>query len=114
MAGQRQPDDQLIEPILGHGEIEKDLIGTGFLFEERIVEGVGGPSALPIDELSADLVLLGQPTDRHRSRQCMQRHILPLLRPHRHRRIENRGLGLWKYTGNAKIGTHVCFLHETG
>ena len=72
MAGQRQPEDQLIEPILGHGEIEKNLIGTGVLVEERIVEGIGGPSALSIDELSANLVFRGQPADRHSSRQCMQ------------------------------------------
>jgi hypothetical protein len=73
-----------------------------------------GPAGMPVDELSADLMFGGQPADRCSSHQRMQRQVLPALRPHRHRRRENRGFGLRKEAGDAKVRTHVCFLHETG
>ena len=114
VTGQRQPENQLIEPILRHGEIEKNPIGASFPLAEHFVEGIAGLVALPVDELSADFMFGGQPADRCSSRQSMQRQVLPLLRPHRHRRIENRGFALRKKAGDAKIRIHVCFLHETG
>ena len=72
MTDQRQPEDELFDPILGHGEVKKNLIGASFLLEEYFVKGIVGPIPLPIDELAADFVFGGQSADGRGSHQSMQ------------------------------------------
>ena len=63
MADQREAEDQLPQPGFGHGQPEEEMRRLVRWWSERLVEGVVGVAELPIDELAADLVLIGQGRD---------------------------------------------------
>ncbi len=63
VADKREAEDQLPQPGFGHGQPEEELRRWGRWWSERSVEGVVGVAELLIDELAADLVLIGQGRD---------------------------------------------------
>ena len=63
VADQREAEDQLPQPGFGHGQPEEEMRRLVRWWSERLVEGVVGVAELPIDELAADLVLVGQGRD---------------------------------------------------
>ncbi len=60
MADQSEAKDQLLKPGFGHREPEEELGRVGRRRGEGVVEGVVGLVELLVDELAADLMLVGQ------------------------------------------------------
>ena len=60
---QDRRQDELVNPVLGDGQVEQDLLVLWFAKLERLVDGGGGFGQLLVDEFAADLVLLGQRCD---------------------------------------------------
>jgi len=67
-ADQRQPDDHLAQPSLGHRHLEQHLVVRRGR-REGVVQCGASLVRLPIDELAADPVTGGKIADRLRSRQ---------------------------------------------
>src|SRR4029077_19461430 len=63
VADEGEAEDQLPQPGFGHGQPEEELRRWGRWWSERLVESVVGVAELLIDELAADLVLVGQSRD---------------------------------------------------
>ena len=56
MAGQHQAQDQLLDPVLGDGEVEQDVVGW-LRGSEGLVECLlGGVHLLLVEDLAADLM----------------------------------------------------------
>jgi hypothetical protein len=64
VADQDQAKHELPKPVLGDGEGEQDGIEVCRRGGEGLVQGIVGVVDLPVDELTTDLVLLGQGADR--------------------------------------------------
>ncbi len=60
---QDQRQNEMVNPGLGNGQVEQDLLVLWFGRLERLVDGHGGFGQLVVDEFAADLVLLGQMCD---------------------------------------------------
>ncbi len=69
VADQGQPEDRLVQPLLGNWQVEENFRRLVLLTGERLLEGLLGTADLLIDELAADLVLGRQPADGFRSCQ---------------------------------------------
>ena len=63
VADKREAEDQLPQPGFGHGQPEEEMRRLVRWWSKGLVEGVVGVAELPIDELAADLVLIGQGRD---------------------------------------------------
>ena len=63
MADKAETEDELSEPGLGDGQPEEELRRVGGRGVEGLVDGVVGVVELLVDELAADLMLLGQVGD---------------------------------------------------
>lgn len=111
---EQQGEDVLPQQLLGDGKMEENFVVV-LLCGESLREGLLGGVDLLINELAADVGLLGQPGDGQSPTEGLQGQGLPFLGPH--------GLG-GTSIGDANIGgvgfarkrnslNHVCFLHET-
>jgi hypothetical protein len=62
MADEDQAEGELLQPVLGDGEVEEDpaVLGVGV---EGVVEGQLGLVGLLVDELAADVEFGGEVTD---------------------------------------------------
>ncbi len=76
MADEDQAEGQLLQPGLGDGELEEDAIGGG---GEGVFEGLLGFVGLLVDELAADLVLVGEVADGLCAGEGVDRPVLALL-----------------------------------
>jgi hypothetical protein len=63
VADESEAEDQLLQPGFGHRQPEEELRRLVRWRSERLVEGLVGLAELLIDELAADLVLVGQGRD---------------------------------------------------
>jgi hypothetical protein len=85
-ADQRQPDDGLAQPGLGHPQLEQHrAVRHGG--REGVIERSASLVRLPVDELAADPVPSGQVADRLRAGQRLDGQVLavaPGQRPERH------------------------------
>ena len=112
VADQRQPQERLLQPLLGHGEIEEDLRSVVFLGDECLLEGLLCRIHLPIDELAAHRMLCGQSADGFGSRQGLDRQVLPLPRLHCLGRTKNIDPRLHINRRSTIMTYHVCFLRK--
>jgi hypothetical protein len=81
VADEDQGEDELADPGLGDREVEEDaVVAGGPLGGEGVVEGLLGLVSLVVDELAADLVLLGELSDGFGAGQDVQRQSLSLRR----------------------------------
>ena len=78
VAHQEQGQDESLEPDRGYRQVEQDGV-AGRLGGESIGEGVLGLVGLLIDELAADLIVLGQLGDGPRSGQGLEGYLLALV-----------------------------------
>ncbi len=62
-AGQRQPDDHLVQPGLGHRHLEQHFM-VGRRRQERVIQRRAGLVRLLVDELATDPVPGRQVADR--------------------------------------------------
>jgi hypothetical protein len=110
-----QGEDELADPGLGDREVEEHPVVSGGWFRgEGVIDGLLSLLGLVVDELAADLVLLGELGDGCGARECVESESLSLGRGQilggaGIRSVE--GLGT---VGECMIDEHVCFLLRLG
>jgi len=77
-ADQRQPDDHLTQPRLGHRQIEQHLVVRRGR-RESVIQRRDSLVRLLVDELAADPVPGGQVADCRRSRQRLNGQVLTVI-----------------------------------
>jgi hypothetical protein len=109
-ADQQQGERGLRQPLLGHGQEEEDLVvalGGG----ERVVQSGLGGGCLLIDELTTDVVLLGQVGDGGWSGEGLDANDQSFTSTEGFGGA-GVGDGLVQRASDRNRMTHVCFLHE--
>ena len=110
MADQHQGQDQLPQPSLGDGQIEKHLVGLGRGSEGLAQRLLGGVSLL-VEELPADLMLPSQLRDRFCSGEDLDGQVLPLRRQESLGRPRDRSeVRLRETEGRRSLTIHARFL----
>ena len=95
VADEGEAEDQLPQPGFGHGQPEEELRRSVRWWREGLVEGVVGVAELLIDELAADLVLVGQGGDGLAG-ESVQGELLSCLEGQQTGRgVEGTALGRW-------------------
>lgn len=79
MANKCEAEDELTEPRLGDRKPEEELGRIGGSGLEGLVDGVVGVAELLVDEFAADLMVIGQGSDRLAG-QGLESHLLPCRR----------------------------------
>ena len=110
VADQGQTEGGLLEPILGDGQMEEDLL-VGGGGREGIVQGGLGTVALLIDKLATDTRIVGQAGDGLMPGKGLHAEGDPFAGP------ESFGgavvwNGLLQCADDRNRMAHVCFLHE--
>jgi hypothetical protein len=80
-ADEDQAEDKLVPPVLGDGQGKEDaVVGDGVLgaVVKGLTEGVWGLVGLPVDELTAGLVLGGEPAERSGAGAGLEGEVLAL------------------------------------
>ena len=92
MTNEGETEGELAQPGFGDGKPEEKLGRFGGGWIESLADGIVGLVELLVDELAADVVMVGQGSDGL-SGECVQDHLLPC------RRGQQRGCG-----GKARCG----------
>ena len=110
MADQHQGQDQLPQPSLGDGQIEKHLVGLG-RGSEGLAERLLGGVSLLVEELPADLMLPSQLRDRFCPGEDLDGQVLPLRRQESLGRPGDRSeVRLRETEGRRSLTIHARFL----
>jgi hypothetical protein len=81
VADQDKGEDKLADPGLGDREVEEDAVASGgWVVGEGVVERLLGLVGLVVDELTADLVLLGELRERCGVGESVEGQLLSLSR----------------------------------
>ena len=82
MTTQRQGQDQLLQPVLSHRQLEQNLALWAGGRLEGLVDDGGSFRHLLIDELAADRMSRGQMREGFATAQGLQEQVSPLPRAH--------------------------------
>lgn len=81
VADEDSRQDELAQPVFGDAQVEQDVrVGRGR--SEGVLKGVEGQGLLPVDELAADAVVVGQARDAARAAEGFDGQFDALLGGH--------------------------------
>jgi hypothetical protein len=109
-----QGEDELSGPGPGDREVEEDLVVSGRFRGEGVIEGLLGLVGLMVDELSTDLMLLGDPREGCGAGEHVERKALSLGGVEPFGRAGSRGDEGLGTVGECMMDEHVCFLLRLG
>jgi hypothetical protein len=111
VTNQHQAEDDLAKQGLGDRDRKQDALGVaGFFRGEGVGENPLRLAGLLVDELAADVVVVGEAGDRLGAGEGVHGQALTLVRG---KVLGVAGEGPLRL-GSGKMGIHVCFLLRTG
>jgi hypothetical protein len=112
---QDQGEDELADPGLGDREVEEHpVVAGGSVGREGVIEGLLGLVGLVVDELAADLMLVGDSRDGCGAGERVEGESLSLGRVQLLGGADSRGVEGLGAVGECMMGEHVCFLLRLG
>ena len=110
-----QSEDELADPGLSDREVEEPPVVPGGWFRgEGVIEGLLGLVGLVVDELAADLMLLGELGDGGGAGECVESESLTLGRGQIRGGAVSRSVEGLGTVGACMMDEHVCFLLRLG
>ena len=110
-----QSEDEWADPGLSDREVkEHPVVPGGWFRGESVIEGLLGLVGLVVDELAADLVLLGELGDGGGAGECVESESLTLGRGQILGGAESRSVEGLGTVGECMMDEHVCFLRRLG
>jgi hypothetical protein len=115
VADQDEGEDELADPGLGDREVEEDAVASGgWVVGEGVVERLLGLVGLVVDELAADLVLLGELRERCGVGESVEGQLLSLGPCESFGGAVSRSVEGLRDVKECMMSEHVCFLLRLG
>ena len=108
---EQQGQDVLSQQPLGDGKVKEDFVVVLCGCGESLVEGLLGDVDLLVNELAADVGLLGHRSDGERAAEGLEGQGLPFFGPHvlGGTTVDDTNVGWVGFGGEGNSVNHVCF-----